>query len=85
LLLEHLVKDGDDPVLEGAVVCVGDDEVADAVEALAAEFGAGGAEGADVGVCKTLDEVFLDTSGSGDNGGDVAVFNEPAEDASEPG
>lgn len=35
---QHGVEDGDDPVFEEAVVVVGDDEVADSVEAFGAEF-----------------------------------------------
>lgn len=40
LLVEHLVEDGDDPILKGAVVGVGNDEVPDAIETLLAQVGA---------------------------------------------
>ena len=82
---EHGVQDRDYPVFEEAVVVVWDDEVADAVEALGAEGGARGGEGADVGVCEAFDEVFFDAAGGGDDGGDVGVLGEVAEGAAEAG
>lgn len=85
LLGEHLVEDGDDPVFEGAVVVVWDDEVADAVEALGAEGGAGGGEGGEVGRGEAFDEVFFDAAGGGDDGGDVFVLDEVAEGGAEAG
>lgn len=42
LLLEHFVENRDNPVFESAVVGVGDDQVADAVQALFAQIGADG-------------------------------------------
>lgn len=50
LLLEHLIQDGHNPILEGAVVGIGDDEVADTVETLLAEGSTISAEGAHIGV-----------------------------------
>lgn len=85
LLLQHFVEDGHDPVLKGAVVGVGDDQVTDAVEALAAEVGTGRAERADVGVAETLDEILLDAAGGCHDGRDVVVLDEPAEDAAQAG
>lgn len=85
LLGKHRVEDGHDPVLEGAVVGVGHDEVADAVEALGAQRGAGGAEGGEVGRAEAFDEVFFDAAGGGDDGGDVPVLDEVAEGAAEAG
>lgn len=78
LLLEHLVEDGDDPVLKGAIVGVGNDEVPDAVEALLAQVGARGAKGRHVRVAEALDQVLLDAAGRGDDGRDVLVLNEVA-------
>lgn len=49
LLGEHGVEDRYDPVFEGAVVAVGDDEVADAVHAFFSQGGAVGGEGGEVG------------------------------------
>ena len=83
LLLEHGVEDGHDPVLKGAVVLVGHDEVADAVEALEAEALAVGAEGGHVGVAEALDKVLLDAAGGGDDGRDVLVLDQVAQDAAE--
>ena len=62
LLGQHGVEDGQHPVLEGAVVVVGHDEVADAVEALCAQAGAGGGEVAQIGGPQALDEVLLDAA-----------------------
>ena len=83
LLGEHGVEDGEEPVFEGAVVAVGDDEVADAVEAAVAEGGAVGGEGGEVGGCEAFDEVLFDAAGGGDDGGDVGVLDEVAEGGAE--
>lgn len=82
---EEGVEDGDDPVFEEAVVGVWDDEVADAVHAFLAQVGAVGGEAAEVGGAETFDEVFFDAAGRGDDGGDVFVFDEVAEDGAEAG
>ena len=79
LLLEHLVENGHDPVLEGAVVAVGDHEVADAVHALFAQVGARRGEGAQVGGGETLDKVFLNAAGRGDNGRDMFMLDQVAQ------
>lgn len=68
LLLEHLVQNGNYPVLKGTVVGVGNDEVSYSVETLLSKIGTRGAEGAHVCVAQTLDEVLLDPTGSRDNG-----------------
>lgn len=75
LLFEHFVEDGEQPVFEGAVIAVGDDEVADTVHALAAEGDAGCGEGAEVGWGEALDEILLDAAGGGDDCGDVFVLD----------
>lgn len=85
LLGEHGVEDGDDPVFEGAVVAVRHHEVADAVHAPAAEVGAVGAEGGEVGGREALDEVFLDAAGRRHDGGDVGVLDQVAQRGAEPG
>lgn len=85
LLGEHRVEDRHHPVLEGAVVGVGHDEIADAVEALGAQRGAGGVEGGEVGRAEALDQVFFDAAGGGDDGRDVPVLDEVAEGAAEAG
>lgn len=85
LLGEHRVEDRHHPVLEGAVVGVGHDEVADAVEALGAQGGAGGVEGGEVGRPEAFDQVFFDAAGRGDDGRDVPVLDEVAEGAAEAG
>ena len=79
LLGEHGVEDGHEPVFEGAVVAVGDDEVADAVEALGAQGGAVGAEGGEVGRREAFDEVFFDAAGRGHDGGHVRVLDQVAQ------
>ena len=84
LLLEHLVQDGDDPVLEGAVVGIGHDQVADPVESLAAETGAVGAEGPHVRVAEAFYKVLLDAAGGRDDARDVLVLHEPPENAPQP-
>ena len=78
LLGEHGVEDWDDPVFEGAVVAVGHDEVADAVQAFFAQGGAVGGEGGEVGRREAFDKVFFDAAGGCDNGGDVTVLYEVA-------
>jgi hypothetical protein len=83
LLVEHLVQDRNHPVLKLAVVGVGNHEVADAVESLLAELGAGGVEGRQIGVAQALNEIFLDAARRRDDGGDVLVLDEPAEDGAE--
>ena len=83
LLGEHGVEDRDDPVFEGAVVAVGDDEVADAVHALFPQAGAVGAEGGEVGGREAFDQVFFDAAGGGDDGGDVGVLDQVAEGGAE--
>lgn len=79
LLGQHGVEDGQHPVLEGAVVVVGHDEVADAVQALCTQAGAGRGELAQVGRAQTLDEVLLDAAGRGDDGGDMLVLYQVAQ------
>ena len=79
LLGEHLVEQRHDPVLKGAVVAVGHDEVADAVHALLAQAGAGRREGAQVRGRQALDQVLLDTAGRRDNGRDMAVLDQVAQ------
>ncbi len=48
-------------------------------------MGAVGGEAAEVGGAETFDEVFFDAAGRGDDGGDVFVFDEVAEDGAEAG
>ena len=55
MLGEHGVEDGDYPVFKGAVVAVGYDEVADAVQAFFAQEAAVGAEGGEVGRREAFD------------------------------
>ena len=55
LLGEHGVQDGDYPVFKSAVVAVGHDEVADAVQAFFAQGGAVGGEGGEVSRRKAFD------------------------------
>lgn len=83
LLREHGVEDGHDPVLKGAVVAVGHDEVADAVQALFPQGGAVGTEGGEVCGREAFDQVFFDAAGRGDDGGDVAVLDEVADRGAE--
>lgn len=67
LLLKHLVENGDDPVFEGAVVRIRNNEVSNAVETLAAEFGSRGTEGTNICVTKALDEILFDATSRGDD------------------
>ena len=83
LLGEHGIEDRDDPVLKGAVVAVGHDEVADAVHAFCPQVGAVGAEGGEIGGGEAFDQVFFDAAGRRDDGGDVAVLDEVAEGGAE--
>lgn len=85
LLLEHLVQDGNDPVLESAVVGVGHNHVADPVEAPAAEVLADVAEGRHVRVAEAFYEILLYPAGGGDDARDVLVLHEPPQDAPQPG
>ena len=62
LLLKHVVEDRHDPVFEVAVVVVGDDEVASAVQTLQTEVTTIQIEFADVELAHALDEVLLDSS-----------------------
>nr|POE65042.1 hypothetical protein CFP56_34710 [Quercus suber] len=85
LLLQHPVQDGDDPILERAIVAVGNDEVADAVHALLPQACAVGREGAQVGGGQAFDEVLLDPARGRDDGGDVSMLDQPAERLAEAG
>lgn len=85
LLFQHLVENRDDPVFESAVIVVWDNEITDAVQTLLAQVGAWGAEGSHVCVAETFDEVLLNATSSGDDGGNVLVLNQPAEDTAEAG
>ena len=58
--MQHPVQDGRQPVLKHAVVVVGNQEVADAVDTLAAQLTSRQGELAQVRGSQTLDEVFLD-------------------------
>ena len=79
LLLLHNVQHGHDPVLELAVVVVGHQQVADAVEALLTKFGTLEREIPEVGWRQTLDEVFLDAARGGDQHVDHFVLDEVPE------
>ena len=83
LLGEHGVEDWDDPVLKGAVVAVGHDEVADAVHAFLPQVGAVGAEGGEIGGSEAFDQIFFDAAGRRDNSGDVTVLDKVAEGGAE--
>lgn len=85
LLGEQSVKNGHDPVLKETVVIVGDDEVADAVQALGAQCGAWRRKGAHVCWGEALDEVLLDAAGGGDDGADVGVLGEITKGAAQAG
>ena len=77
--MEHGVEDGDYPVFEGAVVAVGDYEVADSVHTFGSKTGSRRGEGSEVGVSEAFDEVFFHSAGRGDDGGDMVMLNEVAE------
>lgn len=83
LLREHGVENGHDPILEGAVVAVGHDEVADAIQALFPQGSAVSAEGGEESGCEALDQVLFDAAGRGDDGRDVAVLDEVADRGAE--
>jgi len=44
-----------------------------------------GGEAAEVGGTEAFDEIFFDAAGCGDDGGDVLVFDEVAEDRAQAG
>ena len=85
LLRKHGVEDGHEPVLELAVVIVGDDEVPDAVHAALAEVRAVEVEVCEVGRAEALDEVLLDAAGGGDEAGDVFVLDEVEDNLAQAG
>lgn len=85
LLLDHLVKDGHDPVLKRTVVRVGNQEVADTVETLLAETGTVEVELAKNGGAKALDKVLLDTASGGHKGVDELVLGKEEDDLAEAG
>ena len=76
LFLEHLVKDGNHPVLELAVVVVGHDEVTYAVHTSLTEVCAIEVEVGEVRLAKTLDVVFFDASCGCDYTSDVLVLGQ---------
>lgn len=78
LLLQHLVKKRNHPVLESAVVAVGHDEVADPVHALLPQSRTGRREGAQVGWRQTFDEILLYAACRRHNGRDVVVLDQVA-------
>ncbi len=78
LFLKHFIKDGYNPVLKLAVVGVGDDEISYTIHTARSQTGPGGGELSKVGVSETFDEVFFDSAGGGDDGGDVVMLNEIA-------
>ena len=75
LLLEHLVQDRDQPVLELAVVVVGDDEVADAVHASATEICAIEIKVGEVGLSQAFDKVLFNAASRSDEGSDMLVLD----------
>lgn len=85
LLLQHAVEDGHQPILEGAVVAVGHQQVPNAVQSLGPETSPRGCERAQVGRGQALDQVLLHSSRRCDDGGHMAVLDEIAEGLSEPG
>ncbi|GIX63458.1 actin, putative [Babesia caballi] len=72
------------PLLEGAVVVVGDEEVADAVEAALAHRGAVHVELADVRLAHALDQVLLHPAAAGDDDVDQLVLGQVDERVAQP-
>ncbi len=85
LLYEHGVENGHHPVFEQAVVAIGHNEITYPIHTLSAERCAGRGERAEVGRGEALDEVFFDTTGCGDDCGDVVVLGEIAEGFTQAG
>ncbi|KAG5458967.1 MAG: hypothetical protein BJ554DRAFT_719, partial [Olpidium bornovanus] len=78
LLGEHAIQDGHDPVFEPAVVVVGDEQVAYAVQSLAPELRSWQLKVAKVGGAKALYDVLLNSAGAGDDAVDERVLHQEA-------
>lgn len=85
LLLERVVQQRHDPILEFAVVLIGHEQVADAVQTALAQVGAVEAEGTDAGGTQTLDEILLDAARGGDDDVDAAVAYQEVERLAQAG
>lgn len=84
LLIGHLLEDRHHPVLELAVVIIGDQEVASAVDSLGAQVAALELEVSHKGGRQALDEVLLNTTSCGDEAVHEAVLNEEADGLAQP-
>lgn len=82
---KHGIENGHEPVLEFAIVVVGDDEVPDAVHATAAEVSTVHIEVGEVSLAKALDEILFDTASSGNQSGDVLVFGKVEDEFAQTG
>lgn len=67
------------PVLKGAVVAVGNDEVADTIEALGTKTSSWGRETAQISGSKTFNKVLFYTTGSCNDCGDMLMLNQIAD------
>mmetsp|Transcript_9402 Transcript_9402/g.24335 ORF Transcript_9402/g.24335 Transcript_9402/m.24335 type:complete len:310 (+) Transcript_9402:40-969(+) len=79
LLCEHLIQHWHHPLLKEAVVAVGHEQVADAVDALTAQLGTAQGKIANVMMCEALHEVFLDPASRGHNHINEAMLCEVAQ------
>ena len=75
LLLQHLVKDGNNPVLKGAIVVIRNHEISYSVETFLAQIRAVSTKRCKIGIAEALDEVLLDAACGGDDRVDVLVFD----------
>lgn len=75
LLVSHLLQHRHHEVLELAIVIVGDEQVAQAVDTLFAQVAALQLEVAQIRVSQALDEVFFDTTSSSDDGMNQVVLH----------
>lgn len=73
---QRLIEDGVNPVLEFAVVVIGDNKVSNAIEATFSELGSVKGEACNPGISEAFNKVLLDTSSGGDNGIDHFVLDE---------
>ena len=80
LFLEHLVQDGNHPVLELAVVVVRHDEVTYAIHAAPPQVRAVKVEIGEVRLAEALDEVLFDAASGGHERADVLMLHEVQDD-----
>ena len=78
-------ENGDNPVLELAVVVVWNQQVSDAIHALLPQLGAVQIEVGEIGFPKTLDKVFFDAARRGHDCRDMLVLDEVEDDFAEAG